>query len=196
LNTDSTDELYVPLSQSPRGGGLLVRTAADPMRLSERLRYLIHEVDPETAITNVQTLEDAKRASLASPLFTTVLLGLFALTSLVITATGIAGVMALSVNQRKQEIGIRMALGAQRSSVLRMIMRQGMRLIFLGLLVGLVGAMALTRLMTFLLFGIQPTDFLTYLAVSLVLLGSAAAACFVPARKATTIDPLVVLRTD
>ncbi|HYP28351.1 MAG TPA: FtsX-like permease family protein, partial [Blastocatellia bacterium] len=196
LSTDPVDELYVPLAQSPNGGGLLVRTAADPMKLSERLRHLIHEVDPDTAVANVRTLEEVKRASLASPLFTTVLLSLFALISLAITATGIAGVMALSVNQRKHEIGVRMALGAPRGAVLRMVMRQGMRLILIGLLIGLAGAIALTRLMTFLLFEVQPTDLLTYLGVSLVLLVSAAAACFVPARRATMIDPLIVLRTD
>jgi len=196
LNTDPVDELYVPLAQNPSGGGLLVRTAADPMKLSERLKDLIYEVDSDTAVTNVQTLEQVKKDSLASPRLTTALLGLFALISLVITASGIAGVIALSVNQRKHEIGLRMALGAPRLSVLTMIMHQGMKLIFIGLFIGLVGSIALTRLMAFLLFKVQPTDFPTYLAVSLVLLGAAAVACFVPARRATTIDPLVVLRTD
>jgi putative ABC transport system permease protein len=114
--------------------------------------------------------------------------------ALVITAAGIAGVIAFSVNQRTQEFGIRMALGAQRGSVLTMVLRQGISLVLIGLAIGMAGALALTRALTTLLFGVQPTDALTYLAVSMVLVAVAAAACLIPARRAASVDPMVALR--
>ncbi|HKG22372.1 MAG TPA: FtsX-like permease family protein, partial [Blastocatellia bacterium] len=196
LNTDSTDELYVPLSQSPGGGYLLARTAMDPMSLAHSARIAIHEVDSEAAVTNVETLEQVKSESLASPRLTTLLLGLFALVALTITASGIAGVMALSVSQRTHELGIRMALGASQSKVLGMIMRQGMLMVLLGLALGVVGALLLTRVLSALLYAIEPTDPLTYIAVSLVLAGVAGLSCFVPARKVTSIDPMIALRSE
>src|SRR5205085_5899050 len=148
------------------------------------------------AIDQVQTLETVRQESMASPRLTAVLLGLFAMLALLITAAGLAGVMALSVSQRTREIGIRMALGASASSVLRMVLRQGMTLVLLGLALGVVGALLLTRLMTTLLFAVEPTDPLTFLAVSAVLALVAAIACFMRARRATLIDPLAALRSE
>jgi ABC-type antimicrobial peptide transport system permease subunit len=124
------------------------------------------------------------------------LLGLFALLALVITAAGIAGVVAFSVNQRTQEFGIRMALGAQRASVLNMVLRQGVTLVLVGLAIGMAGALVLTRLLTTLLFGVEPTDALTFLAVSMVLVAVAATACVIPARRAASVDPMVALRVS
>jgi len=135
-----------------------------------------------------------RSASLAPWRLTAALLGLFALLALVITAAGIAGVIAFSVNQRTQEFGIRMALGAQRASVLTMVLRQGISLVLVGLAIGMAGAVVLTRALTTLLFGVEPTDTLTYLAVSMVLVAVAAAACLIPARRAATVDPMVALR--
>jgi ABC-type antimicrobial peptide transport system permease subunit len=112
----------------------------------------------------------------------------------VITAAGIAGVIAFSVNQRTHEFGVRMALGAPRGSVLTMVLRQGLRLVLVGLAIGMGGAIVLTRVMTTLLFGVEPTDALTFLAVSMVLVAVAAAACLIPARRAASVDPMVALR--
>jgi putative ABC transport system permease protein len=134
--------------------------------------------------------------SLESPRLTAVLLGLFALLALAITAAGIAGVIAFSVNQRTQEFGIRMALGARRASVLSMVLRQGITLVLAGLAIGMGGALVLTRVLTTLLFGVQPTDALTFLAVSMVLVAVAAAACLIPARRAASVDPMVALRVS
>jgi len=111
-----------------------------------------------------------------------------------ITAAGIGGVIAFSVNQRVQEFGIRMALGAQRTSVLGLVLRQGLHLVLVGLALGMAGALVLTRVLTTLLFGVQPTDALTFLAVSMVLVAVAAAACLIPARRAASVDPMVALR--
>jgi putative ABC transport system permease protein len=134
--------------------------------------------------------------ALASPRLTTLLLGLFALLAIVITATGLAGVMALLVNQRAHELGIRLALGASPSNVLLMVLRQGLTLVALGLALGFAGALALRSVMSRLLFAVEPGDPLTWLAVSLALVAVAALACFVPARRVTLIDPLKALRSE
>ena len=136
----------------------------------------------------------ASSTRISSRTLTATLLGLFGLLALVITAAGIAGVVAFSVNQRTQEFGIRMALGAGRGSVLAMVLRQGLTLVLIGLAIGLAGALVLTRVLTTLLFGIEPTDGVTFVAVSMVLVAVAAIACFVPARRAATVDPMVALR--
>jgi putative ABC transport system permease protein len=196
LNREPTDELYRPLRQTSGAGNLLVRTAVAPAVMIQQLRQAVYAVDPENAIDQVQTLESARNESIASPRLTTVLLGLFAALALLITAAGIAGVMALTVSQRTHEIGIRMALGASASSVLRLVLRQGLTLVLIGLALGMAGAFALTRLMSTLLFAVEPTDPLTWLAVALTLAAVAALACFAPARRATLIDPLTALRSE
>ena len=196
LNREAADELYQPLEQNVGANNLLVRTTSDPMSMAALMREVIHEVDPEIAIDNVQTLERVRSESLASPRLTAVLLGLFAALALVITAAGIAGVMALSVSQRTHELGVRMALGATSARVMAMVMRQGMTLVVAGLAVGVVGAFALTQLMSALLFSIEPTDPVTFLAVGLVLIAVAAVSCFLPARRVTAIDPMIALRSE
>jgi putative ABC transport system permease protein len=141
-------------------------------------------------------LAEVRRESIASPRLTAGLLGSFATLALVISVTGIAGVIGFSVSQRSNEIGIRMALGANRQSVLGMVLRQGMTMVVAGLAVGLAGAIALNRTMSGLLFGIEPTDPLTYAGVALLLAAAAAAATLVPARRAATIEPMKALRND
>lgn len=196
LDRDAADEIYSPIRQFGGGGNLLVRTAADPMSLLRQVRKTVYDVDPETAIDDVRTLEEARRNSLASPRLTTILLGIFAALALVITGAGIAGVTALSVSQRTHEIGIRLALGASRGAVIWMVLRQGMRLILLGLAAGSLGAIALARWMSSLLFALEPTDPLTFCVVAIVLLLAAALACLIPARRVTSIDPMTALRTE
>ena len=151
-------------------------------------------IDPDQPVDNFRTLADVRSASLASPALTATLLGLFGLLALVITAAGIAGVVAFSVNQRTQEFGIRMALGAARTNVLSLVLRQGLQLVAVGLALGVGGALILTRVLTTLLFDIQPNDGLTYVAVSVALMLVALGACLVPARRAASVDPMVALR--
>ncbi|MCG3161655.1 MAG: hypothetical protein JMDDDDMK_02852 [Acidobacteria bacterium] len=196
LNREPADELYRPMRQTSGAGYLLVRTTVTPSVMMAQLRQAVYAVDPENAIDQTQTLENARNESIASPRLTTMLLGLFAALAVFITAAGIAGVMALAVSQRTHEIGIRMALGASASGVLRMILRQGLTLVLIGLALGVAGAFALTRLMSTLLFAVEPTDPLTWLAVAVTLAAVAAAACFIPARRATRIDPLAALRSE
>jgi putative ABC transport system permease protein len=196
LDKDSTDELYLPFAQNPAVTSILVRTVADPMSIAAQVREAVYSIDPEQPVAEVQTLEQVRESSLDAPRLTAILLGLFSGVALTIMATGIAGVMALSVSQRTHEIGIRMALGATQLDVLVMVLRQGMRLIVIGLSLGIAGALAATRLMSSLLFGIEPTDPLTFVAVSMVLITVAAISCLLPARRVTAIDPMIALRTD
>ncbi|HWP43487.1 MAG TPA: FtsX-like permease family protein, partial [Blastocatellia bacterium] len=161
-----------------------------------QVRNAIYDIDSETAIDHVRTLEEAHSEALASPRLTTILIGLFAALALVITAAGIAGVMALPVTQRTHELGIRMALGATQASLLRMVVGQGMVLAGIGLVLGAAGALVMTRLMGSLLFMVEPTDPVTFLAVSLVIIAVAMVACLVPARRVTLIDPLRSLRSE
>jgi putative ABC transport system permease protein len=196
LDRDPTDEIYVPLAQSSFGGNLLIRTASDPMSIAKVMREAVYEVDPDTAVDRVQTLEQVRSDAVASPRLTAILLAMFAGLALIITATGIAGVMALSVNQRTHELGVRLALGASPGKVLAMVMRQGMSFVLVGLSVGVAGALLLGRLMSSLLYVVEPTDPITFLAVAVVLLVVAAAACLVPARRVTSIDPMLALRSE
>jgi len=196
LDHEPADEIYVPLAQSNFGGNLLIRTAVEPMSIAKLIREAIYEVDPDTAVDRVQTLETVRSDAVASPRLTAILLAMFAGLALIITAAGIAGVMALSVNQRTHELGVRLALGATPGKVLGMVMRQGMSFVLVGLSVGVAGALLLGRLMSSLLFAVEPTDPFTFLAVALVLLVVAAAACFVPARRVTSIDPMLALRSE
>ncbi|MBZ5536247.1 MAG: ABC transporter permease [Acidobacteriia bacterium] len=196
LNKEAADELYLPMAQNPAVGSLIVRANGDPMNLAAQLRRTIHVLDPETAITNVMTLEQARSDTLASPRVMTNLLGLFAALALVIAGGGIGGILALTVSQRVHEIGIRMALGAKTSDVLRMVVGQGFWVVMLGVGMGLVGALALTDLLRSLLFEVTPTDPLTFVAAAALLVIAALVACYLPARRATRVDPLVALHYE
>ena len=196
LNEQPSDEIYLPLDQNAAVGSLLVRTVADPMSLANQILRSIREVDPETAIPNLETLEQARSDTLASPRLRANLLGLFAVLALVIAATGIGGILALSVNQRVHEIGIRLAVGARPVDILLMVIRQGMTMVLAGLALGLAGALAITPLLHALLFQVTPTDPLTFVGVASLLGLTALLACYLPARRSTRIDPLVALRHE
>jgi len=195
LASEVNDQIYVAFSQNSAPPTLLVRTAIDPMSLAQKFRDSIHEIDPEVPVFAVRTLEQARSDDLASPRVVTSLLGVFALLALIITCAGIGGVVALSVSQRTNEIGIRMALGATSSSVLRMVLQREMLLVIAGIGLGVAGAIAVTRVMSGLLFGTSPTDFLTFAAVGVIFGLVAAIACLLPARRAAGIDPLVAFRS-
>jgi putative ABC transport system permease protein len=196
LDKEPGDETYVAEAQTPAISSIVVRTSQDGVNIGNQMRRAILEVDPQTAIPNVETLEQARYASMASPRVMTDLLGIFAALALAIAAFGIGGILALAVNQRLNEIGIRVALGAKPGDLLAMILGQGMTLVLVGLAIGLVSAMGLTRLMKTLLFEVQPTDPITFVGVSLVLFAAALVACYVPARRALRIDPLRALRSE
>jgi putative ABC transport system permease protein len=195
LASDVNDQIYVPFSQNALPPTLLVRTAVDPMSLAQKFRDLIHEIDSEVPVFGVRTIEQARSDDLASPRVVTSLLGIFALLALIITCAGIGGVVALSVSQRTNEIGIRMALGATSSGVLRMVLQREMLLVIAGVGLGVAGAVAATRLMSGLLFGTSPTDFLAFAAAGVTFGLVAAIACLLPARRATRVDPLVAFRS-
>ena len=192
------DEIYFPFLQTAFSAfsRLLVATSGNPMSLVRPVTDVVHSLAPEVPVADVLTLEEIRQNSLTSPRVTAMLIGSFAVLALIITTTGIAGVIGFSVSQRTNEIGVRMALGAHQGSVLMMILKQGMGLVVIGLLVGGAGALVLTRLLTGLLFEVNVTDPVTFVGVAVVLATIAAGATFLPARRATTIDPLVALRQN
>jgi putative ABC transport system permease protein len=193
---DTPYQMYAAMAQSPNPGAILVRSVADPNTVSGLLRRAIVEVDPQTAITNFETLEQAKADAVASPRTLTRLFSIFGGLAFVIAIAGITSMLALWVRQRKREIGIRMALGASPRAIVRDVLRQGMVLVVIGLGAGLAGALELTRWLKALLFQVQPTDIPTYVAVSAILLAAALVACLVPARSASNIDPQTALRSE
>ena len=189
-------QVYETVAQNGGVGTLVVRTAADPAAMATQLTRAIHDVDATTAVSGTLTLDHAFSDSIASPRTTAALLGVFAALALLIATAGIGGIMALTVSQRVKEIGIRIALGAQPSSVLLMVLRQGVILATVGVGIGLVGAFALTGLVKSLLFQVAPTDPFTYAAVAFVFVAAALLAGYVPARRAASIDPIEALRCE
>jgi putative ABC transport system permease protein len=173
---------------------LIVRTAVDPLSLATSVRNAIWAVDKDQTVANVDSMENIVAGAVARQRFSMLLLAIFAGVALVLAAVGIYGVMSYSVAQQTREIGIRMALGAQRSDVLKMTVKQGLRLVGLGLAIGLVAAFILTRVMASLLFGISATDPLTFATISLVLLAVAMLASYIPSVRAMRVDPMVALR--
>jgi predicted permease len=195
ITNPPVDQIYLSIRQYPGlGTACLVRTQAEPLALTRTVREAVHSIGPEQPVDRFRTLEDLHSSALDMPRLTAVLLAAFAGLALVITATGIAGVISFTVGQRRQEFGIRMALGALPGGVLRMVLGQGMRLVLLGLAIGVACAFGLSRLFSSLLYETTPTDPPTYLVVAGVLALVAAISCFVPARKATSVDPMVALR--
>jgi putative ABC transport system permease protein len=196
LDRPALPEIYIPHSEGPSPSTLSVRTVADPRSMGEAIIRAVHDVDPQIAVTHVVTLEQARAESTTSPRVTASLLGIFGGLALVIAAAGIGGIMALAVSQRVREIGIRIALGAQPSMILRMILSQGLLLAALGVGIGLAGALAVTGLVKSLLFEVTPTDPATFLGVAVVLVAAAMMASYLPARRAAAIDPIEALRME
>jgi putative ABC transport system permease protein len=175
---------------------LVVHTAGEPNSAAASVLGAVHEFDKNLPLPRAQTMEDILAASIGARRFNTVLLGVFAGLATILAAVGIYGMISYSVAQRTREIGIRMALGARRVDVIKLVLRNGMILALSGVAIGLAGAFALTRLMTTLLFGVTPTDAVTYAIVSASLLAVALLACYIPARSAAKVDPLVALRYE
>jgi predicted permease len=194
LDQDPIDVFYVSFAQTPGGANVLLRTTGDPPALARRATAAVHAIDPDMPVDNVRTLLEIRLNSLAPRRLTASLLTLFGLLALLIAAAGIGGVLAFSVSQRTREIGVRLALGAQRSEVLGLVLRQGGAMVGLGLVIGTVGAVWLARFMQGLVFGIGPRDPLTLGAVCLTLGAVGVAASLGPARRATAVDPVIALR--
>ncbi len=190
-------ESYLAFPQNPWSYvGLAVRTHGDPGAVYGAVRSLVAQIDPELPVHDMRPMEQVVAETMASRRLTLWLVGAFAALALVLASVGIYGVMSYAVTERVHEIGVRMALGAQRRDVLRLVVGHGMRHAAIGLLLGTVAAFFAARAMTTLLFGIRPGDPLTYIGIAVVLALAALVACYIPARRATSVDPMVALRYE
>ena len=197
LDTEGRGQIYFPHAQFPiQTMFVTVRMGGDPVVAQAAVRNQVAALDPSLPLFNVATMEERLAESVAQDRFNMQLLGIFAAVALVLAAVGIYGVMSYSVSQRTHEIGIRMALGAQPADVLKLVVRQGMVLTLIGVAVGLAASFALTRFLSSLLFGVSATDPATFAGVALLLAAVALLACYIPARRATRVDPLVALRYE
>jgi predicted permease len=200
LREESAPEMYVLYNQKPWPSLLnmrvALRTKADPAGITESVRENMHAIDPDLPLAKVATLATLVDDSMSQPRFSVFLLGSFGVLALLLASIGMYGVISYSVLQRTQEIAIRMALGAQRRKVFGMVLGQGARLAGLGIAIGLIAALGVTHLMASFLYGVRPADPLTFAGVSLLLLGIALLACYVPARRATRVDPMVALKYE
>jgi len=198
LNADVESEVYFPLLQQKRifGTQLAVRTAADPVGMVSAVRTQIAAIDPEAPIYNVTTLEQTLSDSVSPRRFNMLMVGIFAGIALALATVGIYGVMAFSVTQRTREIGIRMALGADRRDVLKLMARQALGVTVTGVALGLGGAWCLSRFLSSFLYGVQPTDRATFASVAMALIAVSLLACYIPARRATKVDPMEALRYE
>jgi len=197
LDQEAAPHVYASFMQAPMArSGLLVRTSVEPLSLVAAVRSQVNAIDPAQPIYNIQTMEGLIAGSMSDRRLNLVLLAVFAMTALSLAAIGIYGVVSYSATQRIREMGIRMALGAQSSDVLKLIVKQGMAPVIVGIAVGVAGALALTRVMSNLLYGVAANDPGTFVAIAVLLAAVALAACFVPARRATRVDPMIALRHE
>ncbi len=198
LDADAAPEIYLPYRQLPllRALDVVIRTTGDPRALAPDLRKLISAIDRSQPVNQVVTLDQVLADSIAPRRFNMLLLGIFAGIAVLLAAVGIYGVMSYAVTQRTQEIGVRMALGARQDEVVRMVVKQGMGVVVVGVGTGLVAALALTRMMAGLLYEVKPSDPQTFVVVCMALAGAALLACWIPARKAARVDPVVALRYE
>jgi putative ABC transport system permease protein len=189
--------LYFPIFQNPAYAmAIYLRTDVAPTAVTQSLREQVHTLDRDLPVFGERTMSQVAAESISRRRFAMQIVGVFGILALLMAAVGIYGVIAYSVTQRTREIGIRVALGASRSAILRWVLKQGLVLTMAGVVVGIVGALALTRLLRSLLFGVGPTDILTYGALAILLTIVALVACYVPARRATKVDPLIALRYE
>jgi len=194
---DGFPEIDVPFAQSPWPGvSMAVRTLGDPANMTKSIGAVINSLDPDLPMTDVKTMDQLIESSMGGDKFGAVLFGTFAVIALLLAAFGIYGVMSFGVAQRTHEIGLRMALGAGSSQVLGMVLKEGMTLGIIGLLIGLAGAYGVGKVMRNLLFGIGTIDYGAFSAVAAILLLSAFLACYIPARRATQVDPMAALRGE
>ena len=203
-STPTLAQCYLPVSQFPDSFaplfasnlGILVRTQGSPSAETGAIRHALSRINSQSVMYGTQTMDAILSDSLASRRFSIILMGLFAALALLMASVGIYAVIAYVTSQRTHEFGIRMALGAEKRDVLGMVVGQGLKLALMGVAIGIAGALALTRFLSSLLFGVKPTDPLTFIGVSLILIAVALAACYIPARRAAKVDPMVALRYE
>jgi putative ABC transport system permease protein len=197
LQAPPQPEIYFAQSQMPMSAmTVVVRTAGDPRALQQAVRGVVQSLDRNAPVYSVRTIDEILDGSVATPRFNTLLLALFAAVALILTTVGLYGVISCSVAESTPQIGLRVALGAQRRDVLKLILGQGVMLTIAGVVIGLGAAYGLTRLMSSLLFGVGATDPGTFMGVAVLLVFVAALACYLPARRAMNIDPMVALRYE
>jgi putative ABC transport system permease protein len=197
LETDPTLAVYLPyLGSNWSPIQFVVQTAGDPLASAPTMRTILSDLDPNLPLSDIETMDAVVNDSLSARRFNMLLLAIFAAAALLLALAGIYGVQSYSVARRTSEIGIRVAMGASDRTVLRQMMDQGMRPVLLGIGLGLAGAFGLSRLMSGLLFGIEPSDPFTYTVVALVLAAAAVVSCFVPALRALRVDPITALREE
>jgi putative ABC transport system permease protein len=186
--------MYMPAYEF--GANVVIRAHAESGALATAVRRELAGIDPSQPIARVRTMDEWLSRAVAGPRYRTALFGLFAALALALSAVGIYGVMAYSVGQRTREIGVRMALGARQLDVLKLVVRQGMGMVLIGVSLGLIGAFALTRVIASLLFNVGTRDPMTFSGVAILLAAVAFVACYLPARRATKVDPVVALRYE
>jgi putative ABC transport system permease protein len=197
LDAEATPEMYLPFPQNISSAmTLVVRTNSNPSNSITAVRGIVQTIDKDQPVYNVRTIAQLFNESIAQRRLNMLMLVAFAIIALLLAISGIFGLMAYTVAQRTHEIGVRIALGAQKSDIIKLVFGQGMSLTMIGLSLGLVAAFALTRLMTSLLFGVSATDPLTFLSISLLIAAVALVACYIPARRAMKVDPMIALRYE
>lgn len=197
LDAPAEATVYLPYAQAPSGGiNVMVRTTGEPRLFTRELKAAVTELNSQLPVTGITTLDDVVADSLKARRFVLLLFGCFALAALLLAVVGVYGVISHGTTERSREFGVRLALGAQRSDVLRLVLRQGMTAAVAGLMIGVVGAAALTTLLRGMLFGVTPFDTLTFLGVGTIMLVTAMLACYFPARRATAVHPVTALRAS
>jgi putative ABC transport system permease protein len=187
--------IYLPHAQASTGGvWLVVRTSVEPSSMMRDLKRVIVELDPRLPVASMTSLDDIVSTSLKPRRFTLVLFAAFSIAALVLAVIGVYGVISHATTERVREFGLRIALGAQSGDIIRMVMRQGVLAAGAGVVIGMLGSAALTRLLANMLFSVRPLDVVTFGSVAVLMFGTALAATYVPARKATRVDPLISLR--
>jgi ABC-type antimicrobial peptide transport system permease subunit len=189
--------MYEPFAQAfPANGDLMVRTHGEPMSLLPAIRGQVDALDPKVPVSGAETMEQIAAESMAEPRMAASLVSLFGALVMFLAVAGIYGVITHWVTRRTHEIGIRMALGAQKKNVLRVVIGEALRLVLTGVAIGAAGSLALIPFLSRMLYGVKPADALTLAAVSFILLGVALLACYIPARRATKVDPMTALRYE